>query len=87
MEKVDLHSLHHAYCRFFSRAVREDGRWKLLSFEVLLERDELRPVYAGEPLPVDAARLAGLRDRRSCPWPTPASVKAPLILAELKSAL
>ena len=32
-----------------------------MSFEVLLERDELRPVHAGEVLPVDVARLAGLR--------------------------
>jgi hypothetical protein len=51
----------HAYCRFFSRAVREDGRWQLMSFEVLMERDELRPVHAGEALPVDPAELAGLR--------------------------
>ena len=32
-----------------------------MSFEVLLERDELRPVHAGEVLPVDVAQLAGLR--------------------------
>lgn len=51
----------HAYCRFFSRAVRDAGRWRLMSFEVLLERDELRPVHAGEALPVDVAQLAGLR--------------------------
>ncbi|HET8615819.1 MAG TPA: nuclear transport factor 2 family protein [Actinomycetales bacterium] len=51
----------HAYCRFFSRAVRVDGSWKLMTFEVLMERDELRPVHAGSALPVDAAQLEGLR--------------------------
>jgi len=51
----------HAYCRFFSRAVRDEGRWKLMSFELLMERDELRPVHAGRPLPLDPAQLAGLR--------------------------
>lgn len=51
----------HAYCRFFSRAVRQEGVWKLMSFEVLLERDELRPVNAGEALPLDVGRLADLR--------------------------
>jgi hypothetical protein len=51
----------HAYCRFFSRAVRVEGSWKLMSFDVLFERDELRPVHAGTALPVDPAQLAGLR--------------------------
>lgn len=51
----------HAYCRFFSRAVRQGGRWKLMSFEVFFERDELRPVNAGETLSLDTDRLASLR--------------------------
>jgi hypothetical protein len=46
----------HAYCRFFSRAVRHTGRWKLMSFQVLFERDELRPVNAREALPLEDVR-------------------------------
>lgn len=52
---------YHAYCRFFSRAVRENGQWKLMSFEVLFERDELRPVNAGEALALDPELLVPLR--------------------------
>lgn len=51
----------HAYCRFFSRAVRQDGGWKLMSFEVLFERDELRPVNPGEEVTLDDDLLASLR--------------------------
>lgn len=51
----------HAYCRFFSRAVRQDGRWQLMSFEVMFERDELRPVHPGEQVQMDLNLLAGLR--------------------------
>lgn len=51
----------HAYCRFFSRAVRQDGVWRLMSFEVFFERDELRPVLPGDPVSIDPAALADLR--------------------------
>lgn len=51
----------HVFCRFFSRAVREKGVWKLLSFEVLFERDIMRTVNAAEVLPVDWAVLDTLR--------------------------
>ncbi|MBA3042837.1 MAG: nuclear transport factor 2 family protein [Alphaproteobacteria bacterium] len=51
----------HVFCRFFSRAVREEGDWKLLSFEVLFERDVMKPVNPAEPLPVDWALLETLR--------------------------
>lgn len=51
----------HVFCRFFSRAVRENGVWKLLSFEVLFERDIMRSVNAAEDLPVDWAVLGTLR--------------------------
>lgn len=51
----------HVFCRFFSRAVRQNGTWKLLSFEVLFERDIMRTVNAAETLPVDWAVLATLR--------------------------
>lgn len=49
------------FCRFFSRAVRESGDWKLLSFIVLFERDTLRPVDPDVALPVDRKVLADLR--------------------------
>lgn len=51
----------HVFCRFFSRAVRDDGVWKLLSFEVLFERDIMRTVNPAEVLPVDWAMLDTLR--------------------------
>lgn len=55
--QVDIH----AYCRFFSRAVRQEGQWKLLSFHVLFEWDELRPVRAGEIPELDEELLASIR--------------------------
>lgn len=51
----------HAYCRFFSRAVRQSDDWKLLTFHVLFERDELRPANAGEVPQLDPKLLASLR--------------------------
>lgn len=51
----------HVFCRFFSRAVRVDGAWKLLSFEVLFERDIMRTVNDSEALPIDWAVLKTLR--------------------------
>lgn len=51
----------HVFCRFFSRAVRCEGVWKLMSFEVLFERDVMRPVNPSEVLPVDWSRLETLR--------------------------
>ena len=51
----------HVFCRFFSRAVRVDGVWKLMSFEVLFERDVMKPVNPSESLPVDWSRLETLR--------------------------
>jgi hypothetical protein len=49
------------FCRFFSRAVREDGDWKLASFQVLFERDTLAPVIAGAHIPLDTALLDNMR--------------------------
>ena len=49
------------FCRFFSRAVREDGEWKLASFHVLFERDMMAPVFADDSLPVDRALLDSMR--------------------------
>ena len=48
-------------CRFFSRAVRQDGRWKLLTFRVIFERDIMRPVDHSQTLPIDKDVLATLR--------------------------
>jgi hypothetical protein len=49
------------FCRFFSRAVREDGVWKIASFHVLFERDVMASVLASDPLPVDRALLDTMR--------------------------
>ena len=49
------------FCRFFSRALREDGEWKLASFHVLFERDVMVPVLASDPLPIDRALLDAMR--------------------------
>jgi hypothetical protein len=51
----------HVFCRFFSRAVREEGAWKLASFEVLFERDVMKPVNPSEALPIDWPLLATMR--------------------------
>lgn len=51
----------HVFCRFFSRAVREEGAWRLLSFEVLFERDVLKPVNPEETAPIDWVHLSTLR--------------------------
>ncbi|QNG38593.1 nuclear transport factor 2 family protein [Geodermatophilaceae bacterium NBWT11] len=63
-ERRELHGVHvdvHAHCRFFSRAVREHGRWRLLTFHVLFEWDELRPATAGDTPVLDRDLLASLR--------------------------
>ena len=49
------------FCRFFSRAVRQEGAWQLASFHVLFERDEMAPVLASDPLPVDRTLLDTMR--------------------------
>lgn len=51
----------HVFCRFFSRALRVDGTWKLASFEVLFERDVLKPVNPAQSLPLDWTLIATLR--------------------------
>lgn len=49
------------FCRFFSRAVREDGDWKLASFHVVFERDVMAPTLASDPLPIDRQMLDAMR--------------------------
>lgn len=49
------------FCRFFSRAVREDGDWKLASFHVVFERDVMTPTLASDPLPIDRQMLDTMR--------------------------
>lgn len=49
------------FCRFFSRAVRENGEWKLASFHVFFERDVMAPTLASDPLPIDRTLLDTMR--------------------------
>ncbi len=49
------------FCRFFSRAVREEGTWKIASFHVLFERDVMKTVNPNDKLPVDWQKLKTLR--------------------------
>lgn len=49
------------FCRFFSRAVRVDGAWKLMTFEVIFERDVMSCVNPSDTLPVDWTAIATLR--------------------------
>ena len=59
LEQVEIDF--HVFCRYFSRAVRQDGTWKLLSFEVLFERDILRAVNPAEIPPIDWDKLRAFR--------------------------
>lgn len=51
----------HVFCRFFSRAVRAEDGWKLASFDVLFERDVMKPVNPADSMPIDWTRLDQLR--------------------------
>lgn len=51
----------YVFCRFFSRVERREGVWRLLSFEVIFEKDVLACVDPRQPLPVDWDRLATYR--------------------------
>jgi hypothetical protein len=51
----------YVYCRFFSRVVRQPDKWRLMSFEVLFERDIMQLVDPKATLPVDWDRLATYR--------------------------
>lgn len=62
--RIPLHGVEvdfHVFCRFFSRVLRRDGAWRLLSFEVIFERDIMRPVNPADALPIDWDMLATYR--------------------------
>lgn len=56
----------HTYCRFFSRAIRQEGVWRLLTFHLLLEWSELRPAIPGQVPEIDLDLLA--KQRPSYQW-------------------
>ena len=49
------------FYRHHSRAERRDGVWRLMTFEVIFERDMMRPLNPSETLPIDWDRLATYR--------------------------
>lgn len=51
----------HVWCRFHSRVVRRPEGWKLASFEVIFERDTMKPVNPSDVMPIDWALLATYR--------------------------
>lgn len=48
-------------CRFFSRAERRDGEWRLASFDSIYGKDRIDPVVPGEVPAVDQDALAAGR--------------------------
>ncbi|WP_432841709.1 nuclear transport factor 2 family protein [Dactylosporangium sp. CA-092794] len=50
-----------AYCRHHSRVRRVAGRWRLVSFVGVYEKNTLVPVLPGTAPALDAAKLAGYR--------------------------
>jgi hypothetical protein len=51
----------HVFSRFFSRVLRREGAWRLASFEVIFERDIMRPVKPTDVMPIDWEVLATFR--------------------------
>lgn len=49
------------YCRFHSRVERRAGVWRLMTFEVIFERDVMTTVNPAEALPVDWALMETYR--------------------------
>ena len=56
------------WCRFFSRAGRRRGEWRLLTFDAIYGKHRLDPVLPGAPIELDTARLE--QARRSCRYLT-----------------
>ena len=51
----------HVFCRFYSRAEKQDDQWKLKSFIVIWERDIMHAVPPANRLPIDWALLSTFR--------------------------
>lgn len=52
---------YHIFCRYQSRVERRQGVWRILTFEVIFERDVMRCLDPSNPLPIDWERLATYR--------------------------
>lgn len=50
-----------AWCRFFSRAERRDGMWRLLTFDAIYLKDRLDPVLSGATVELDTGILDSAR--------------------------
>jgi len=59
LEGVDVDF--YVFCRFFSRVERREGVWRLLSFEVIFEKDVLACVNPEQALPINWDKLANYR--------------------------
>jgi hypothetical protein len=49
------------YCRFFSRLIRTEQRWRLASFDGIYHKDQIWTVDPSQVLPLDYSQLAGFR--------------------------
>jgi hypothetical protein len=52
---------YHVFCRYQSRVERRDDTWRLLTFEVIFERDLMKAVDPSKALPIDWNLLAAFR--------------------------
>lgn len=52
---------YHIFCRYQSRVERRDDIWRLLTFEVIFERDLMRALDPSKALPIDWDLLATYR--------------------------
>jgi hypothetical protein len=50
-----------SYCRHRSRVEKRDGKWGLVSFYAVYQRDEMAPTNPGDSLTIDAEQLASFR--------------------------
>lgn len=52
---------YHIFCRYHCRVERRDETWRLLTFNVIFERDFMRALDPSQDLPIDWERLATYR--------------------------
>lgn len=52
---------YHIFCRYHCRVERRDDEWRLLTFNVIFERDFMRALDPSQDLPIDWDRLATYR--------------------------